>query len=85
MKQIIIAFLIIISVNSFGQDSNKPKPIVPPPDSVAFVSQRDMEAFLKWLPESITHSEYLKLKPEDVISLFYRWAIAEWDKKKKKN
>ena len=83
MKQILIAILIIISVNGFGQDASKQKPIIPPPDSVAFISAKDMEAFLKWLPSNFTYADYIKLKPEDVVTIFYRWAIAEWDKKKK--
>jgi len=83
MKQILITILIVISVNSFGQDAAKQKPIVPPADSIAFISAKDMEAFLKWLPSNFTYADYIKLKPEDVIQIFYRWSISEWDKKKK--
>lgn len=77
---ILLTFIIMISVQA---QKDEPK-IVPPPDSVAFVSAVDLNAFLVWLPENITVSEYNKLKPENVISLFYRWAVAEWNKKKKK-
>lgn len=83
MKKILIAILIIISVNSFGQDAVKQKPIVPPADSIAYISAKDLDAFLKWLPSNFTYADYIKLNPEDVIQIFYRWSIAEWDKKKK--
>lgn len=85
MKKLFVILIgILLSLISFGQDNKKEQPIIPPPDSISIVALRDINLFYKYIQENLSHADYLKLTPEQTLNLFYRWAVIEWDKKKKK-
>ena len=76
-----IGFL-IFAISLHAQTPNE-KPLVMPPDSIAIVSLKDYNTFFIWLQDNATKSQYDKLNPETVLLEFQRWAIREWNKKKK--
>lgn len=83
-KLILIFFAVMLAAMVFGQDNNKQQTIIPPPDSVNIVALRDVNAFYKYLTENLSHKDFVELDAEKTLNLFKRWAIIEWDKKKKK-
>lgn len=88
MKKILTTIGLVMAM-TFAQGQLKSdtltKKITQPADSVQFVCMKDFDNFLKWLPNNVVYSEYIGLKPEQVIVLFYRFAVTEWNNKKKKN
>jgi hypothetical protein len=85
MKKLFLLLLVFVTITAAAQTKNDTTAkLARPADSVAFVSANNFSDFLKWLPENVTVSEYLKLKPEEVLIKFYTWAVDEWNKKKKK-
>lgn len=88
MKKTLLILSLLVSLISFAQDSKdtvKSKPIVPPADSVVFISAIDLVEFNKYLKKTTSYEDYPKLTPEQVVNKLYNWAVIEWNRKKKKN
>lgn len=86
MKAILIFFMVlIIGITCQGQpaQADTSKKFQMPPDSLPIISIRDAKTFYLLL-RKISHDDYEKLKPEDVLDGFMQWAIEEYRKKKKK-
>lgn len=86
MKKIVSLLLVlIIALGASGQpaQADTSKKFQMPPDSLPIISIRDAKTFYLLL-RKISHDDYEKLKPEDVLDGFMQWAIDEYRKKKKK-
>lgn len=92
-KVVLLSAFVIISIVSFCQAKKpaavKPAPadtlaLVMPADTLAIVSAVDIVAFSNYLRKSVSYDAYLKLTPDQVIQELYRFAILEWNKKRKK-
>lgn len=53
-------------------------------DSTDFISIKDLTPFFKHLNDDFSKSQYDKMTPDVVLNELVNWAVAEWNKRKKK-
>jgi hypothetical protein len=74
-------------IGSVGPDLKDTTAVIPPADSLAFISAVDLVRFSQLLSK-ISVEEYRMLTPEATIANLYRWSVLLWNedrKQKQKN
>jgi len=78
MKKLLTISLILFSLSAISQTKDSI-----PPDSINIAALRDISSFNDFLKKNASFDIYTKLTPEQTLQEFARWAVAEWNKKRK--